>query len=106
MAGKLSAIFERPGVSLWILASRRLGCACLVKGLITEHGVEDVTAAAGKADEGGVVFLAFGSFAVVVGAAVRFGQGCEGGEEEGAFEFAVAGAGGVFAADAACRNGG
>jgi hypothetical protein len=45
--------------------------------------------------------FSFGSFAVVVGAAGGVMQGCERGEEEGAFEFAVAGACGVFAADAA-----
>jgi len=33
-----------------------------------DHGEEDVDAAAGEADEGGVVALAFGSLAVVVGA--------------------------------------
>jgi hypothetical protein len=33
----------------------------LVEGFVAEHGVEDVTASSGEADEGGVVFLAFGS---------------------------------------------
>jgi hypothetical protein len=41
----------------------------LVEGFVAEHGVEDVAASSCEADEGGVVFLAFGSFAVVVGAA-------------------------------------
>lgn len=85
-------------MSLWILSS-----CCAVVGLVAEHGVEDVAASAGEADEGGVVFLAFGAFAVVVGAA---GRVCEGGEEEGAFEFAVAAAGGVFALEAGAGGAG
>jgi hypothetical protein len=36
-----------------------------VVGAAAEHGVEDVAAAAGEADQGGVVFLALGVFAVV-----------------------------------------
>ena len=39
------------------------------KSWVVGHGVEDVAAAAGEADEGGVVLLALGPFAVVVGAA-------------------------------------
>jgi hypothetical protein len=46
------------------------------------------------------VFLAFGSF-VVVARLHGVGQGDEGDEEEDELEFAVAGSGGVFAADAA-----
>ena len=42
---------------------RRVGRA------VAEHGEQDVGAAAGQADQGGVVPLALGSFAVVVGAA-------------------------------------
>lgn len=53
-------------VSLWFLSSR-CGRFCLVVGAVAEHGVEDVAAAAGEADEGGVVLLASGSFPVVVG---------------------------------------
>ena len=78
----------------------------LVGLAVAEHGVEDVAAAAGEADEGGVVFLALGSFAVVVGAAGGVVQGGERGEEERAFELAVAGSGRVLAADARCRSGG
>jgi len=43
----------------------------LVGDLVAEHGEQDVNAAAGEADEGGVVFLTLGAFAVVVGAAER-----------------------------------
>lgn len=77
-----------------------------VVGLVAEHGERDVAAAAGEADEGGVVFLAFCSFSVVVGPADWVGQGGERGEEERAFEFAVACAGGVFALDAGAGSGG
>lgn len=66
-----------------------------------EHGVEDVAASSGQADEGGVVFLAFGSLAVVVGAAGRVVWRGERGQEQRSFEFVVAGAGGVFTADGA-----
>ena len=52
-----------------------------------EHRVEDVASSACQADEGGVVFLSFGAFAVVVGAAGGVVQCGECGEEEGAFEF-------------------
>ena len=72
-------------MSIW----GRSSCAeygWLVVGVGAEHDVEDVAAASGEADEGGGVFLAFGSFAVVVGAASEVCEGCE---EEGAFEFAV-----------------
>src|SRR5918998_1038109 len=85
---------------MWLSSGLGSSGGCLVEGLVAEHGVEDVAAASGQADQGGVVFFAFGSFAVVVGAAGRVGQGGEGGQEEGAFEFAVAGAGGVFSLDA------
>jgi hypothetical protein len=53
----------------------------------------------GEADEGGVVFLAFGSFAVVVGAAGWVGQCGERGQEERPFEFSVAGSCRVLAFD-------
>jgi len=52
----------------------------VVGGAGAEHGVEDVNAAAGEADEGGVVFLALVAFAVVVRAAGRFGKGRERGQ--------------------------
>jgi hypothetical protein len=71
----------------------------LVEGLVAEDGEQDVAAASGEADEGGVVFLAFGVFVVVVGAADRVGQGREGGVEEGVFELAVAGSGGMLPVD-------
>ena len=76
------------------------GCGrVLVEGSVAEHGEEDVAAASGEGDEGLVVALAFGAFAVVVGPRRRVVQGGEGGEEQGAFEFLVARAGWVLAAD-------
>jgi len=62
----------------------------LVEGLVLEHGVEDVASASGEADQGGVVLLSLGAFAVVVAAAGRVAQGCERGQEQGTFELAVA----------------
>ena len=55
------------GVSLWFLSSGGW-CSWLVVGAVAEHGVKDVDASSGEADEGGVVFLTSGAFAVVVGA--------------------------------------
>ncbi len=49
------------------LGRRRPGVGLVV----AKHGVDDVDAAAGEADQGGVVPLALGSFPVVVGAAGR-----------------------------------
>ena len=78
-----------------------VGGGCPVGLPVAEHCEQDVAAASGQADEGGVVLLALGSFAVVVGLAGRVGaQGCEGGQEQGAFEVLVARAGGELAADA------
>lgn len=57
---------------------------------VFEHGVVDVASASGEADEGGVVLLTFGAFSVVIGAAGRVVQRRERGQEQGAFEFAVA----------------
>lgn len=65
-----------------------------------EHGVEYVDAASGQAHQRGVVFLALGSFAVVVGPAGRVLRRGERGQEEGAFEVFVPGSGWVLAADA------
>jgi hypothetical protein len=70
-----------------------------VEDLVAEQGEQDVAAASGQTVEGGVVFLAFGSFALVVGAVGGVREGREGGGEERTFECAVAGAGGVLAAD-------
>ena len=47
-----------------------------------EHGVEDVDAPSGEADEGGVVSFAFAAFLVVVGPARGVFQGGESGEEQ------------------------
>ena len=71
----------------------------LVGHLVAEHGEQDVDAAAGEADEGGVVAFALGAFAVVVGAADWIGQRRERGEEERTFELFVAAAGRVLTAD-------
>src|SRR5690606_585003 len=96
------------GVPMWL--SSRSGCGLglrgSVVGAVAEHGEEHVAAAAGQADEGGVVFLALGSLAVVVGPAGGVVQGGEGGQEERPFELAVAGAGGVFALDRAAGGAG
>ena len=60
---------------------------------VAEHGEQDVDAAAGEADEGGVVSFALGAFAVVVGAAGWVGaEGCECSQEQRAFEVLVAAA--------------
>ena len=67
--------------------------------VVSEHGVEDVGAAAGEGDEGFVVLLLLSSFAVVVGPGDGVAQGRERGQEEGAFEDLVAAAGWVLAAD-------
>jgi hypothetical protein len=90
------------GVSM-ALSSRRCGVrggvgggGVLVGGAVAEHGVDDVGAAAGEADEGGVVAFAGGSFAVVVGVADRVGQVGECGEEQGGFEGVVAAFGSGF----------
>ncbi len=55
-----------------------------------EHGEDDVAAAAGQADQGGVVAFAFGAFAVVEGLGRRVAQGGERGEEHGVLEPVVA----------------
>lgn len=39
--------------------------------VVLEHGVEDVVAASGQANQSCIVFLSFGAFAVVVGVADR-----------------------------------
>ena len=46
-----------------------LGLGWLVGGFGFEHGEDDVAAASGDADDGGVVAFAFGSFGLVVGGA-------------------------------------
>jgi hypothetical protein len=47
--------------------SSGLGSLFLVEGSVFEHGEDDVAAAPGEADDGGVVFRALGAFPVVVG---------------------------------------
>ena len=78
------------GVSLCI-SSSRLRSFFLVEGSVFEHGVDDVAAAPGEADDGGVVFLAFGAFPLVVGLGERVvARGYPGGPEERVLEFFVA----------------
>lgn len=67
---------------------------------MSEHGVEHIDASSSEADEGGVVFLALGSFAVVGGPAGGVVQCRERSQEECPFEVLVAGSTGVLAADA------
>ena len=54
-----------------------------------EHREQYVASASSEADERGVVFPAFGSLAVVVGATGGVVQRGEGRKEQRAFEFAV-----------------
>src|SRR5215472_2039654 len=69
----------------------RSGCLgqgwCGPGGLVglagAEHGEDDVAAAAGQADQGGVVTLAFGALAVVERLGGRVAQRCERGQEHG-----------------------
>lgn len=62
------------------------GGGVLVGLAVAEHGEDDVDASAGEADQGGVVTLVLGSFAVVVGAAGRVGETGESRQEQGGFE--------------------
>jgi hypothetical protein len=78
----------------------------LVGLAVAEHGEDDVASASGEADQGGVVFLAFGAFAVVVRAGDGVFERGERGEEERSFEFLVPTAGGVFAADGGAGSAG
>ncbi len=71
----------------------------VVGAAVAEHGVDDVGAASGEADQGGVVSFAGGSFAVVVGAAGGVGQGGECGQEQRGFQGVVAALGSGFAFD-------
>ena len=58
----------------------------LVGGSVLEHGEDDVGAAAGDADDGGVVAFALGSFTQVVGAGVGIVSGSdERGDEHSVF---------------------
>lgn len=78
------------GVPMWLSSRGRGGFGAAVVGAVTEHGVEDVAAAAGQADQRGIVLLALSPFAVVLSPADRVHQRREGGEKECAFELAVA----------------
>lgn len=62
------------GASLCFESSRdsyrlgcRDGCGWLVEGAVPEHRGNDVAAASGQADHGGVVGFLLGSFAIVAG---------------------------------------
>jgi hypothetical protein len=72
----------------------------LVGLAVAEHGEDDVAASPGEADQGGVVFLAFGAFAVV-GAGSRVFERGERGKEERSFELLVTAAGRMLSADRA-----
>jgi hypothetical protein len=56
---------------------------------VPEHGEQDVDAAAGQTDQGGVVSLASSPFPVVVGATRRILQTGECRQEQGALESVV-----------------
>jgi hypothetical protein len=84
--------------------SERWGCPPLVfvkllrgwipvEFLVLEHGVENVAAASGEADQGRVVFFLRGAPFVVVGATGGVVEGVEGAQEQAALEFLVARAG-------------
>src|SRR5690606_6098250 len=99
-----------PGVSLWVRSSGGREFLVLLRwlwwlvvGAVAEHGEQDVAAAAGEADQRRVVFLPFGAFLVVVGAADGVGQGSERGEEEGSLELAIACSRRMFALDRGAR---
>ena len=85
-------------MSLWGLSSRG-GGAWAVVGAVAQHRVDDVEAASGQADEGGVVFLALVAFAVVVGPGFGVLQGGERGQEQRVLQPFVPGPVGVFAFD-------
>ena len=75
--GSAIALVERGGVSLCFSSSceglwRRVGGP--VGLAVSEHGEQDIDSAPGEADECGVVFLALGSFPVVVGPADGIGS--------------------------------
>jgi N-methylhydantoinase A len=98
---------ERPrrgGVSM-SLSSRRGGGVGGGDGgpavglAVAEHGEQDVGAASGKADQGGVVALARGPLAVVVGPAGGVAQTGECRQEQGALEGVVAALGAGLALD-------
>ena len=79
----------------------------LIEGSGAEHGVDDVAAAAGEANDRGVVFLPLGVLALVVGG--RFGVAVRGdpcGSEQRVLELLVPGAGRVLAADRFARASG
>lgn len=89
---------DRLGASVEI---RPFWCAPrLVEGAGLEHGVDDVAAAACKADDGGIVLLILGAFALVVGGRFWVAVRCHPrGPEQGVLELFVPRAGWVFAAD-------
>src|SRR5947209_18327157 len=68
---------------------------------VAQHGVQDVDASAGEGEDGLVVAFAFGSFAVVEGAAGGVVKRAERGLVEDPFEGLVAAAGALEVADLA-----
>ena len=88
-----------------ILLSSGFGMRGGEVSLVSVHGVEDVGLSAGEADERGVVPLALGSLAVVVGPGFWVGsQRCECGHEQGVLQALVASAVDVLAADGGARS--
>src|SRR6266567_3245315 len=71
-----------------------------------EDGQDDIAAAAGQADEGGVVAFAFGSVAVVEGFGGGVAQRGEDGQEHGALEPVVTAAAAGIHRPGWCRTGG
>ena len=68
--GVLSAPSAKAQVRGVFLSVFQIGLVCgwgVVGGLVFEHGEDEVAAAAGDADDGGVVVYSFCSFALVVG---------------------------------------
>lgn len=101
------ALLECKGVSLCSESSCEcgwLGCrggGCwLVVGAVLEHREDDVAAAAGQEDHGGVVALALGALAIVVGLGDRVRvRGDPGGVEQRVFQPLVARACGELSTD-------
>lgn len=62
----LGRVCNGRGVSLCFWSSGE-GRPLVVEGAVSEHGVDDVAAAPGQVDDGGVVFLPLAAFLLVVG---------------------------------------
>ena len=101
-AQELSRVLSAAGgVSMGLSSREGFGCSLwgAVGLAVAEHGVDDVGAAAGQADQGGVVPFAGGSLAVVVGPAVGVPERGERGEEQRRLQGVVAALGAGLALD-------